>query len=65
MNTKSVNILTNKNVKKNSFLNLKILSFLKFYNLNNDYNLIIKNKFCNNLLNELSSVSIINYNNKC
>ena len=58
----SKKIITNKNKTKLQLLYLKILSYLKNEKLINQNKIIIKNKFCNNLFNEFSAVSV-NFNN--
>ena len=54
----SINIISNKSKNKYSFFKLNIL-LNKYKKENIKYhNLLIKNKFCNNLKNEISSVAI-------
>ena len=61
----SKKIITNKDNSKFQLLNLKILSYLKNDNLIDQNKLIIKNKFCNNLYNEFSAVSVNIHNTNC
>ena len=61
----SKKIITNKDNSKFQFLNLKILSYQKNYNLIDRNKIIIKNKFCNNLYNGFSAVSVNIQNTNC
>jgi len=61
----SKKIIINKNNKKFNFLNLRIFSYFKNDNLIKQNRIIIKNKFCNNLYNEFSSVSVNFHNTNC
>ena len=61
----SKKIIINKNNKKFNFLNLRIFSYFKDDNLIKQNRIIIKNKFCNNLYHEFSSVSANFHNINC
>ena len=61
----SKKIIINKDNSKFQFLNLKILSYLKNDNLIDQNKIIIKNKFCNNLYNGFSAVSVNIQNTNC
>ena len=61
----SIKIITNKKRKGYNLLNLNILSNTFNEKQHNKYRNIIETKFCNNLFNEFSTVSISSIKLKC
>ena len=61
----SKTIITNKYNNKYNLLDLRILSYLINDNLIYQNKIIIKNKFCNNLYNEFSAVSVNRHKTNC
>lgn len=66
LNIKSVKIISNNKKTNLNFFGTNISMFLFRNNKLNFYKKIVENKFCNNLLNQISAVgSVGNYTNKC
>ena len=65
LNLDSALIISNVNNNKSQILNFNYLLFLANLNKIDYYNNLIKNKFCNNLLNEVSAVASNPYQKNC
>ena len=65
LNLDSALILSNINSNKSQILNLNYLLYLANINKIDSYKNLVKNKFCNNLLNEFSAVSSNSYQKNC
>ena len=61
----SAKIISNKNSHESNFFNLMYEAIFINANILDNYKLKVKNKYCNNLFYELSSVSTNSYNLNC